>query len=35
MLRDSGHGRQSSGEEIEPAVDRAMWWPEYLPFVPE
>jgi hypothetical protein len=35
MLRDSGHGRQSSDEEIEPAVDRAMGWPEYLPFVPE
>ena len=33
-LRDSGYGRQYRDEEIEPAVDRAMWWPEYLPFVP-
>ena len=32
-LRDSGYGRQYRDEEIEPAVDRAMWWPEYLPFV--
>jgi malate dehydrogenase (oxaloacetate-decarboxylating) len=31
-LRDSGHGRQYRDEEIEPAVDRAMWWPEYLPY---
>jgi Malic enzyme len=33
-LRDSGYGRQYRDEEIEPAVDRAMWWPEYLPIVP-
>jgi malic enzyme len=33
-LRDSGYGRQYRDEEIEPAVDRAMWRPEYLPFVP-
>ena len=33
-LRDSGYGRQYRDEEIEPAVDRAMWWPEYLSFVP-
>jgi malate dehydrogenase (oxaloacetate-decarboxylating) len=33
-LRGSGHGRQYRDEEIEPAVDRAMWWPEYLPYVP-
>ena len=30
--RDSGHGRQYRDEEIEPAVDRAIWWPEYLPY---
>ncbi len=29
-LRDSGYGRQFRDEEIEPAVDRAMWWPDYL-----
>ncbi len=34
QLRDSGYGRQYRDEEIEPAVDRAMWWPEYQPFVP-
>jgi malic enzyme len=33
-LRDSGYGRQYRDEHIEPAVDRAMWWPEYLPIVP-
>ena len=27
--RDSGYGRQFRDEEIEPAVDRAMWWPAY------
>ena len=32
-LRDRGYGRQYRDEEIAPAVDRAMWWPEYLPFV--
>jgi malic enzyme len=32
-LRDSGYGRQYRDEEIEPAVDRAMWRPEYLPYV--
>ena len=34
QLRDSGYGRQYRDEEIEPAVDAAMWWPEYLPYVP-
>jgi len=34
QLRDSGHGRQYRDEEIEPAVDGAMWWPEYRPLVP-
>ncbi len=33
QLLDSGYGRQYRDEEIEPAVDRAMWWPEYLPFI--
>jgi malic enzyme len=33
-LRDSGYGRQFRDEEIEPAVERAMWWPEYLPLSP-
>jgi malic enzyme len=33
-LRDTGYGRQYRDEEIEPAVDRAMWWPEYSPFIP-
>ena len=32
--RDSGHGRDYSDEEIEAAVDHAMWWPEYVPFEP-
>jgi malic enzyme len=30
----SGYGRQYRDEEIEPAVDRAMWDPEYLPLEP-
>jgi malic enzyme len=33
-LRDTGYGRQYRDEEIEPAVDRAMWWPEYIPYIP-
>ena len=33
-LRDTGYGRQYRDEEIEPAVDRAMWWPEYVPYIP-
>ena len=32
--RDTGRGRDHSDEEIEAAVDRAMWWPEYIPFEP-
>ena len=32
--RDTGYGRQYRDEEIEPAVDRAIWWPDYLPYVP-
>ncbi len=34
QLRDSGYGRQYRDEEIEPAVDEAMWWPAYRRFVP-
>jgi malic enzyme len=33
-LRDSGYGRQYRDEEIEPAVDEAMWWPAYPRFIP-
>ena len=33
-LRDTGYGRQYRDEEIEPAVDAAMWWPEYVPYAP-
>jgi malic enzyme len=33
QLRDSGSGRPLADDEIEPAVDAAMWWPEYLPLV--
>ena len=32
--RDSGQGRAGSDAEIEAAVDRAMWWPDYVPFEP-
>jgi malate dehydrogenase (oxaloacetate-decarboxylating) len=32
-LRDTGYGRQYRDEDIEPAVDRAMWRPAYRPFV--
>ena len=31
-LRDTGYGRQFRDEEIEPAVDRAMWTPAYVPY---
>jgi malic enzyme len=33
-MRDTGYGRQYRDEEIEPAVDSAMWWPEYRPYLP-
>ncbi len=33
-LRDSGYGRQLRDEDIEPAVDRAMWTPEYESYQP-
>ncbi len=32
LARDRGYGRQYRDDEIEPAIDRAMWWPDYLPF---
>jgi malic enzyme len=32
-LRDTGYGRQFRDEEIEPAVDDAMWNPTYQPYV--
>jgi malic enzyme len=32
--RDTGYGRNFRDEEIEPAVERAIWWPEYVPLVP-
>ena len=31
-LRDTGYGRQFRDEEVEPAVDRAMWAPDYVPY---
>ncbi len=34
QARDAGHGRDYADEEIEPAVDRAMWWPAYVSFDP-
>ncbi len=33
-FRDTGYGRQYADEEIELVVDRAMWWPDYLPYEP-
>jgi hypothetical protein len=33
-FRDSGYGRQLPDDEIELAVDRAMWWPDYLRYEP-
>jgi malic enzyme len=33
-LRDTGYGRQLRDEDIEPAVDAAIWTPEYLPYRP-
>jgi malic enzyme len=32
--RDSGHGRAYSDADIESAVDRAIWWPDYIPYEP-
>jgi malic enzyme len=33
-LRDTGYGRQYPDDAIESAVDRAMWWPDYIPYLP-
>ena len=33
-LRDTGYGRQLRDEDIEPAVDAAMWEPDYRPYRP-
>ena len=33
-LRDSGFGRAIPDDHVEAAVDRAMWWPDYLDYVP-
>jgi malic enzyme len=33
-LRDTGYGRQFRDEDIEPAVERAMWTPAYEPYRP-
>jgi malic enzyme len=33
-LRDTGYGRQFRDAEIEPAVDAAMWTPDYEPYQP-
>ncbi len=32
--RDSGVGRALRDEEVEEAVEDAMWWPDYAPYVP-
>ena len=34
-FRDSGYGRQLRDDQIPDAVDRAMWRPEYLPYLAE
>jgi malic enzyme len=33
-FRDTGYGRYLHDDEIEPAVERAIWWPDYLPYQP-
>jgi malic enzyme len=33
-FRDTGYGRHIHDDDIEPAVDRAIWWPDYLPYEP-
>jgi hypothetical protein len=35
LCADSRDGRAYPDEEIESAVDRAMWWPDYVPFGPD
>jgi malic enzyme len=32
-LRDTGYGRRFGDDEIQPAVDRAMWTPDYVPYL--
>jgi malate dehydrogenase (oxaloacetate-decarboxylating) len=32
-LRNSGYGRQLADDEIEQAVEKQMWWPDYQPYV--
>jgi malic enzyme len=32
-LRDTGYGRQYHDDQVAEAVDRAMWWPDYLPYL--
>ena len=32
--RDTGIGRSIADDDIAPAVDAAMWWPEYVPYEP-
>ena len=34
IARKAGYGRQLGEDEIEMAVDRAMWWPDYLRYEP-
>jgi len=34
QARDGGQGRDIADEKIGPAVDRAMWWPDYAPGEP-
>ena len=34
LFRDTGYGRSFHDDQIEPAVDRAMWWPDYRPYEP-
>jgi malic enzyme len=31
-FRDSGYGRAFHDDQVEPAIDRAMWWPDYQPY---
>ena len=33
-VQESGYGRQFHPDEIEPAVERAIWYPDYLPIQP-
>ena len=33
-FRDTGYGRHLHDDEIEPVVDRGIWWPDYVPYEP-